>query len=285
MKCAHRILLFFVMSAAAVSFAGDIQVSCSTGLRVYLDDKLMGTSNAREDGLFLSAVPTGAHTIRVEKDGFLPKNIRIEVSDYPVEIRVGSLSPQPFAQYQKKAEPEEVKQLFGNLTITSAPQNCVIELDTSAPQNCVIELDGESETKEIPLLSIGRIISGKHTISFSKPGYETITREVNIHPGAEVTVRGDLFAGKIEVLYEGRGSLQVISNPQRCTIRFRGKLEDKIYPTFNLTHIPAGEYPIVFEIRGRKLSRNVLIMDGQRAVITVSFVKGNEPFSVSYVPN
>ncbi len=273
MKCAHRIFLFFVMSAAAVSFAGDIQVSCSTGLRVYLDDKLMGTSNAREDGLFLSALPAGAHTILVEKDGFLPRNIRIEVSDYPVEIRVGNLSPQPFAQYQKKAEPEEVKQLFGNLTITSAPQNCVIELD------------GESETKEIPRLSIGRIISGKHTISFSKPGYETITREVNIHPGAEVTVRGDLFAGKIEILYEGRGSLQVISNPQRCTIRFRGKMEDKIHPTFNLTHIPAGEYPIVFEIRGRKLSRNVLIMDGQRAVITVSFVKGNEPFSVSYVPN
>jgi hypothetical protein len=273
MKCAHRIFLFFVMSVAAVSFAGDIQVSCSTGLRIYLDDKLMGTSNTLEDGLFLASVPSGAHTIRAEKDGFLPKNIRIEVSDHPVEIRVGNLSPQPFAQYQKKTEPEEVKQFFGELVITSAPQNCVIELD------------GKSETKEVPELSIGRVISGKHTISFSKPGYETITSEIDIHPGTEVTVRGDLFAGKIEVVYEGRGALRVISNPQRCTIRFRGKMEDKIHPIFNLTHIPAGEYPIVFEISGRKLSRNVLIKDGQRAVITVSFVKGNEPFSVSYVPN
>jgi len=273
MKCAFRIILFFVMSAAAVSFGGDIQVSCSAGLRIYLDDRLMGTANAMEDGLFLANVPAGAHTIRVEKDGFLPKNIRIEVSDRPVEVRVGTLAPQPFAQHQKKAEPEEVKQLFGDLTVTSAPQNCVVEID------------GKSEPKEIPELEIGRVVSGKHTISFSKPGYETITREITIHPGSEVIVRGDLFEGKIEILYEGRGSLQVTSNPSRCKIRFRGKSEDKIHPTFNLTHIPAGEYPIVFEIKGRKLSRELLIRDGQRAVIRVSFVKGEEPFSVSYVPN
>jgi len=273
MRRARWICLLFVMSVAAVSFAGDIQVSCSTGLRVYLDDKLMGTSNAHEDGLFLSAVPAGAHTIRVEKDGFLPKNIRIEVSDRPVEVRVGTLSPQPFAQYQKKVEPEEVEQLFGELTITSAPQNCVIEID------------GKSETKEIPELTIGRVISGKHTVSFSKPGYETITGVFEVHPGTEITVRGDLFAGKIEIFYKGRGSLQVISNPQRCTIRFRGEIEDKIHPKLNLTQIPAGEYPIMAEIRGRKISRKVLIKDGQRAVITVSFVKGDEPFSISYVPH
>lgn len=273
MKIAHRIILFFVVSTAAVSFAGDIQVTCSEGLRIYLNDELMGTSNAMEDGLFLASVPAGAHTIRVEKDGFMPKNIRIEVSDRPIEVRVGNLSPAPFAQYKKTAEPEEVKQLFGELLVTSAPQNCVVELD------------GKSEPKEIPELQVGRITSGTHTISFSKPGYETITREITIYPGAEVTVRGDLFAGKIDVLYEGRGSLQVISNPSRCTVRFRGEVNDKIHPKLNLTQIPAGEYPIRIEIRGRELTRKVLIKDGQRAVITVSFVKGEEPFSVSYVPN
>ncbi len=271
MRRARWICLFFMVNVAAVSFAGDIQVFCSTGLRVYLDDKLMGTSNAHEDGLFLSAVPSGEHMIRVEKDGFLTKNIRIEVSDRPVEVRVGNLSPQPFAQSQKKAEPEEVKRLFGDLIVTSAPQNCVIEFD------------GKSEPKEIPELDFGRVISGKHTISFSKPGYETITREINIHPGAEATVRGDLFTGKVEVLYEGRGALRVKSNPMRCTVRFRGKIEEKDRTYLNLTHIPAGEYPMVVEIKGRKLQTNVLIIDGHRTVIEVSFVKGNEPFVVSYV--
>jgi hypothetical protein len=274
MKFKHWILFYLLLSAALVSTAGDIQISCQPDLRIYLDEKFMGTSNTMEDGLFLAGVAPGAHTIRVEKDGFLPKNIRIEVSDYPIEVRVGTLSPQPFAQYQKKkAEPEEVKQLFGELIITSAPQNCVIEVD------------GKSEPKETPELAIGRIEAGRHTISFSKPGYETITREITIHPGAEVTVRGDLFAGKIDVIYKGKGSLQVLSNPNRCTVRFRGKIEEKIHSKLNLTHIPAGEYPIIFEIKGRSIARNVLIKDGQRAVVSVNFVKGEEPFSVSYVPH
>ena len=273
MKYARRMCLFFVMIAAAVSFAGDIQVFCSPGLRVYLDGELMGASSAKEDGLFLMNVSQGTRIIRVEKDGFVPQNIEVEVSNFPIEVTVGELSPEPVVRYKKETDADTVKQLVGNLVVTSAPQNCVVEID------------GKPETKDNPQLSIGRIAAGEHTISFSKPGYETVSDVVTIHPGAKVTVRGDLFAGKVEVFYEGRGALRVSSNPMRCTIRFRGKMEDKIHPTFNLTHIPAGEYPIVFEIRGRKLSRNVLIMDGQRAVITVSFVKGNEPFSVSYVPN
>jgi hypothetical protein len=274
MNRARWICLFFVMSAAAMSYAGDIQVSCSPGLRISLDGKFVGTSSAAQDGLFLSAVPAGAHTIRVEKDGFVPQNIRIEISSKPIEVRVGKLSPEPSIRVlkEKEPEPEEVEQLFGELVVTSAPQNCTVELD------------GKSEEKIIPQLSIGRIAAGEHTISFSKPGYETITDVFNVQPGTEVTVRGDLFAGKIETLYEGKGSLQVISNPKRCTIRFRGKIEDKIHSYFNLTHIPAGEYPIVVEIRGRKLTRNVLIIDGHKTVLEVSFVKGEEPFVVSYVP-
>lgn len=273
MRRARWIFLFFMVNVAAVSFAGDVQLFCSVGLRVYLDDKFMGTSNAREDGLFLTNVSSDEHTIRVEKDGFVPQNIQIEVSDYPIEVRVGQLSPEPIVRVMKKVEPEQIEQLFGNLVITSAPQNCIVEID------------GQSETKDIPELSIGRIEAGEHTISFSKPGYETVSGVVTVHPRAEVTVRGDLFAGKVEVLYEGRGALRIKSNPMRCTVRFRGKIEEKIHTHLNLTHIPAGEYPMVVEIRGRKLQTNVLIIDGQRTVIEVSFVKGNEPFVVSYVSN
>ena len=44
------------MSVAAVSFAGDIQVFCSPGLRIYLDGEFMGTSSVKEDGHFLMNV-------------------------------------------------------------------------------------------------------------------------------------------------------------------------------------------------------------------------------------
>ena len=77
MNRARQICLLFLMSVSAVSFAGDIQVFCAPGLRVYLDGELMGTSSAKEDGLFLTNVPNGARTVRVEKDGFLPQSIQV----------------------------------------------------------------------------------------------------------------------------------------------------------------------------------------------------------------
>lgn len=273
MRCARWLCLLILMSVSAVSFAGDIQIFCAPGLRVYLDGELMGTSSAKEDGLFLSNVPAGMRSVRVEKDGFVPQTIEVEVSDYPIEVRVGKLSPGPFASYTKEPEASTVTQLHGNLTITSAPQNCTVEID------------GKSETKDTPQLSIGRIAAGEHTISFSKPGYEPISRVVTIHPKADITVRGDLFAGKVETTYEGRGALRVISKPMRCTVRFRGKIEEKIHSTLNLTQIPAGEYPIFVSIRGRKLSTNVLIMNEQRTILEVSFIKGDEPFVISHVPH
>ena len=177
MKIARWLCLFFVTSVAAVSFAGDIQVSCSPGLRVYLDDEFMGTSSAKEDGLFLMNVPHGTRVIRVEKDGFVPQSIQIEVS-----------------------------------------------------------------------------------------------------------VRGNLFEGKIETLYQGKGSLRVKSTPLRCTVRVAGMIREKTHPKLNLTHIPAGEYSIVFSIPGRELSENILILNRQRTVVEVDFSNRNEPIVVSYVP-
>src|SRR5210317_1554739 len=106
MRRARWMFLFFLMSVTAVSFAGDIQVSCSPGLRIFLDGKLMGTSNAKEDGLFLMNVPTGSRTIRVEKDGFVPQSIQIETSKFPIEVIVGDLSPEPVVRSKKVTEAE-----------------------------------------------------------------------------------------------------------------------------------------------------------------------------------
>lgn len=272
MRHARWFCLFFLVSVSAVSFAGDIQVFCAPGLRIYLDGELMGTSSVKEDGLFLADVANGARRIRVEKDGFVPQSIEVEVSKFPIEVTVGELSPEPLILYKTETDGGTVKQLVGNLVVTSAPQNCVVEID------------GKPETKSTPQLSINGLAAGEHTISFSKPGYDPISGVVKIHPGAEVTVRGNLMTGKVEIIHEGRGSLHVFSKPMRCTVRFRGKIEEKIHSKLNLTHIPAGRYPIVVSIRGRELSSTVVIIDGQKTIVEVSFIKGDEPFVVSHVP-
>ena len=81
MKRTVLLILIAFSSLSSTAWAGDVQVLCQPGLRVYLDDELVGTSNEKEDGLFLMDVAPGKRTIRVEKDGCVPQNFRVEVRD------------------------------------------------------------------------------------------------------------------------------------------------------------------------------------------------------------
>jgi hypothetical protein len=273
MRFARRLWLLLLLGVASVSAAGDIQVLCAPGLRVFLDGEFVGTSNAREDGLFLEGVPPGKHTVRVEKDQFLPRSYQVEVARVPIEVRVEELVPQPETPVESEPTIAATKEeILGSLVITSAPQNCTFEID------------GRAEEKTIPQLTFGGLAAGEHSISFSKPGYASVSAAVKIEPGAVVKVRGDLRAGKVEVVHEGKGSLRLISKPNRCAVRFLGKTRNKTERILNLSHLPAGGHPLVVSIPGRQLSTSVLIMNGRRTIIEVSFMKGDEPFVVEHEP-
>jgi hypothetical protein len=270
MKVERWFCLLLVMSVAAISFAGDIQVTCEAGLRVYLDGKLVGTSSSKEDGFFLANVPEGPHSIRVEKAGFVPQTFKVELANVPIEVRVGEFAPEPVSSRGKESSSPEAAHSVGDLIVTSAPQNCLVEID------------GKPETKETPLLQIDGLAAGEHSISFSKPGYDRISGVVTIQPGPAVTVRGDLVVGKVEIIHQGKGSLCVMSTPEYCVIHFLGKAREKTGAKLRLSFIPAGEHHMVVNWKGRELSTNVLIRKGYRTIVTVSFMRGDEPFVISY---
>jgi hypothetical protein len=257
------------VDATAVSFAGGVQVSAEPGLRVYLDGEMVGTTSAREDGFFLNDVRRGRHTIRVEKDGYETQTFEVEVLSRPIEVEVGELVPIEAAA--PAAASDRSRRQVGTLVVTSAPQNITVEIA------------GRVENKTTPQLTIGGLPVGEHTIRFSKQGYDTVTSTITIEPGAENTVHGDLKSTRVEVVHQGRGSLQVISKPSRCTIWFRDEIHDKHYDRFNLTKIPAGEYQMMVMIPGRRLATSVLIVDGQRTTVEVSFMKGDDPFVITRV--
>jgi PEGA domain len=269
MKRLLWLFLIMLTLAPALSFAGDIQVGCEPGLRVYLDGKLVGTSTAKDDGLFLADVPGGLHVIRVEKDGFAPQSFQVDVKKFPIEVKVGAFSPEPTGGETGSGT---VKQLQGRLLVTSAPQDCVVEID------------GKAVNKSVPVLQIDGVATGEHQISFSKPGYERISAVVTIQPGAEATVRGDLKAGKVETAFEGKGSLRVISTPEHCTVRFLGVTREKIHARLNLTFIPAGEHEIAVFWKNLEVSGKITIINDYRTIVEVSFMKGDKPFVVSYEP-
>lgn len=281
MRYLRWFFLLLLTSMPAMSFAGDIQILCEPALKVYLDDKFVGTSSSKEDGLFLANVPGGAHVVRVEKDEFAPQRFQVEVQEVPIQVRVGEFSPKPLAAPEAQTGGAKITPSARNLKATQAPGNLIV---TSAPQNCVVEVDGKPEVKSVPLLRIEDLAAGQHAISFSKPGYDRISGVVKIQPGADVTVRGDFSSGKLETINEGKGSLRVISTPEVCTVRFLGKTQVKTHLRLNISYIPAGEHRIVVMWQGRELSSNVVISNRHRTIVTVSFIKGEEPFVFSYEP-
>jgi hypothetical protein len=260
------------VDATAVSFAGGVQVSAEPGLEIFLDGQPVGTTSAREDGLFLSDLSRGRHTIRVEKEGFLPQTFEVDVVSRPIEVEVSKFIP-------VAAAPAAA----AGASRTTAGVEVGTLVVTSAPQNITVEIAGRVEEKRTPQLSIGGLPVGEHAIVFRKEGYEPVTSTITIEPGAENTVHGDLKSTKVEVVHRGRGSLRVISKPMRCTIWFRDEIHDKTHDRFNLSKIPAGEYPMMVMIPGRKLATTVLIVDGQRTTVEVSFMKGDDPFVITRV--
>lgn len=270
MKYGKCLIVLFAICISSMVFAGDIQVLCEPGLRIYLDGQFMGLSSEKEDGFFLMNVEGGEHRVWIEKDGFLSQRFEVELLDLPIEVTVGNFSPLPEMLEPEVVASPKVTQLVGNLVVTSAPQNCLVEID------------GISETKDAPQLLIGGLAVGEHVITFSKPGFDRISGVVTIEAGAELRVRGNLKSGKVEIVHEGQGSLRVMSTPSGCTVGFRGKTHQKTTQRLNLSKIPAGEYPIFATWRGLELSSKVLIKKGQRTMVTVNFMKNNEPWVVSY---
>ena len=261
-----------VLSAAALASAGDIQVLCEAGLRVMLNGRLVGISSAREDGLFLVGVPVGVHTLTVEKDGYRLQTFRVEVSEHPIEIAVGEFV---------RELPSPAEGAFAPAKHAETSATVVI---TSAPQNCDVELDGVLHGKRTPQLVLSGVAPGDHEISFAKDGYPPIRGKFAARPGVKTAVRGNLIDGQVEVVHAGVGSLRVFCRPDRCRVRFRGQLAETSRGRWNLSHVPAGEHQLVVSLRGQERAAAVVIADGRRTVVSVSFLPGEEPIAVSYQP-
>jgi hypothetical protein len=274
MRYDRGLILLIVLAAATVAAAGDIQVLCEPGLRVYLDGELAGISSRLDDGAYLTEVPRGLHTVRVEKDGFAPQSFQVLVGQVPIEVTVGVFAPLPPETAASDESPGAGSAVaLGTLVVTSAPQNCVVEVN------------GTPHTKTSPQLVINGVAAGTHTLRFTKPGYDPVTKAVEVLAGGTVAVHGSLKEAKVVAVQEGWGSVRVISKPSRCTVKFMGKTWEKTSMNLNVSRLPAGEHRIVVSIPGRELSTKILILEDQMTIVKVNFIKGEEPFVVSHVPD
>jgi len=71
-----------------------IRVIAAPGLSVFLDDAPVGTTDALRQGLRVEDLPAGTYTLRVEKDGFEPKVVKVTVAEGDTkEVRILGLRP------------------------------------------------------------------------------------------------------------------------------------------------------------------------------------------------
>lgn len=259
-----------MLLCAAPPQAGDLQVFCSPGVRVFLDGRPVGVCNEREDGVFVFDVPAGTRAVRAERDGYLPKVVHVEVGQAPVEVMVGELVP--LGQQLAREETTAVGGSNGGMLVV-----------TSAPQRCTVALGGEEHLKTTPQLVVP-VAAGEHMISFSRPGFSAVEGSVRVPAGGRVTVRGNLLAGKVEVLHAGKGSVRVLTRPDGASVSVAGRSGQAVRGRLNLSHLPSGEH--LLTVRWGRLERSVpvLVVAGQRAVVTVSLVAGAEEVRITYEP-
>ena len=155
---------------------------------------------------------------------------------------------------------------------------------TSVPQYCTVAIDGDSRAKKDTYLTIGPLTQGKHTISFSGGGHSLISTVVDMAPGADLTVNGNLLDGKVDVSYRGKGSLRVISTPQVIKIRILSIVDTKMAPIFNRSYLPAGVHRMTVSWGTKQMSTDVLITKQHRTIVEVDFSPDAIPFRFSYEP-
>ena len=185
----------FLMIALAVAEAGpadplpagNLHVSSSPGLRVYVDNQFVGVTTAEQAGLQLPALLAAEHRVRVEKAGFQSKRFVVVIqAGTDVELKVGKLEVRRRIRRKPREEPVD-------MTVGSPPM--VID-DTATPGpgdwevNVTLEgdLSRDSDTYESPVVDVNYGLGEKVQLKYEVP--YAFTRNVQTdEAGNEETVK------------------------------------------------------------------------------------------------
>ena len=268
--------------------------SSLNGADIYIDDERVGTAPLKSDML-----ASGVHKLRIVKDLYeaYEGNVTItdgNVLDYTTPLKAdyaivtissksGSMiyvddiykGPSPWSgklrsgyhtfearmdghtsQFmEKNITPEPNKEV--NYTIPDPEPICGWVDITSSPNIATVMIDGK-KVGETPLA--WELIIGKHIISISKDGYNSVTREVIIKKGETTPV--DV------TLSHGMGELEVRSTPSGAMVMIDSKSEGFTPLTKELS---PGSHTVYISKSGYKsVTRNVNIEGGKTTPLYIS---------------
>ncbi len=124
-----NIIGILLCTAAWSVETGYIQVKCGSDVRVYLDDEIREITTERSDLVIIDNVEPGEHVLKLEKDGFQPHVVPINV--LPGDILIYEIDEfTPIFEVYGEGRPEHrvMEQKTGNLEVRTVPYDCTIEI-------------------------------------------------------------------------------------------------------------------------------------------------------------
>jgi len=187
MRAAHGISLVMCLGIAALATAGDVRVTCSPGLNIFLDGEFVGVSIPKQDGKYLTGLSAGEHTIMVKKDGFSPKVFSVIVGSSPRQVVVGEFLPISDTIHPETTKQDVVGRPVGTIEVTSAPQKCTVEIA------------GQKIVKQEPIMTIPDIAIGDYDIRFESSG-AVLNANVVVKADETSRIRADILNNRVEAV-------------------------------------------------------------------------------------
>ena len=200
MRTAQVISFVMCLGLAVMATAGDLRVTCSPGLNVFVDGDFVGVSTPKHGGKYVTGLSAGKHTIMVKKAGFLPKKVTVTVGSSPLQIVIAVLSP---SHNTDMKQPETTM-----FDVVGRPVG-TIEV-TSAPQRCIVEIAGRKIVKHEPIMIIPGIPVGDYDIRFES-SEAVLSANVAVRADETSRIGADFPNNRVEVKADdsdegGRGS-------------------------------------------------------------------------------
>jgi len=198
MRIAHVISLVMCVGIAAVATAGDVRVTCSPGLNIFLDGEFVGVSIPKYDGKYLTGLSAGEHSIMVKKAGFSPKEFSVVVGPSSNQIVVGELVPSSTTHQPETTDWDEVGRPLGTIEVTSTPQRCTVEIA------------GQEIVKQEAIMTIPGIPVGDYDIRFESSG-AVLSTNVVVKADKTSRIEADILNNRVKTIADdsddgGRGS-------------------------------------------------------------------------------
>ena len=124
-------ILLIAFSLSVYSQKGDcfIEIQADPDIKVYLDNKYVGTTSKSENGLFIQEIPAKTYALKLEKANFQTQRDVIHLKQSQVlPYKVKPFKPKLKISQEGSIEEGEIVEKTGNLVIQSLPISMKISI-------------------------------------------------------------------------------------------------------------------------------------------------------------